>query len=392
MVGDAAMRLFIVVMDGVGIGELPDAHRYGDEGSNTLGNTVRAVGKMEIPNLMSLGLGELVPELPGESRIIGAYGKMVEKSVGKDTLIGHWEMMGIITVEDFPTYPDGFPPEVISRFEAEIGRKVLGNKPASGTEIIKELGELHMKTGYPIVYTSADSVFQIAAHEEIIPVEELYNYCRIARRILAGKHGVARVIARPFLGTPGNFYRTERRKDFSLPPPEKTALDLLVENGITTIGLGKIEDIFSNQGLAESNHTHNNEETMSALIEIEKNREDRLMVFANLSDFDTIYAHRNNPRGLAEALERFDVSLGEAMSILNDEDLLIVCADHGNDPTTPSTDHSREYTPLLVKGRKDTPVYLGVRETFADVGATALEFFGIGEHKFPGKSFLDKLR
>lgn len=392
MVGDAAMRLFIVVMDGVGIGELPDAHRYGDEGSNTLGNTVRVVGKMEIPNLMSLGLGELVPELPGESRIIGAYGKMVEKSVGKDTLIGHWEMMGIITVEDFPTYPDGFPSEVISRFEAEIGRKVLGNKPASGTEIIKELGELHMKTGYPIVYTSADSVFQIAAHEEIIPVEELYNYCRIARRILAGKHGVARVIARPFLGTPGNFYRTERRKDFSLPPPEKTALDLLVENGITTIGLGKIEDIFSNQGLAESNHTHNNEETMSALIEIEKNREDRLMVFANLSDFDTIYAHRNNPQGLAEALERFDVSLGEAMSILDDEDLLIVCADHGNDPTTPSTDHSREYTPLLVKGRKDTPVYLGVRETFADVGATALEFFGIGEHKFPGKSFLDKLR
>lgn len=392
MVGDAAMRLFIIVIDGVGIGELPDAHRYGDEGSNTLGNTVRAVGKMEIPNLMSLGLGELVPELPGESRIIGAYGKMMEKSVGKDTLIGHWEMMGIITVDDFPTYPDGFPSEVISRFEAEIGRKVLGNKPASGTEIIKELGELHMKTGYPIVYTSADSVFQIAAHEEIIPVEELYNYCRIARRILAGKHGVARVIARPFLGTPGNFYRTERRKDFSLPPPEKTALDLLVENGITTIGLGKIEDIFSNQGLAESNHTHNNEETMSALIEIEKNREDRLMVFANLSDFDTIYAHRNNPRGLAEALERFDVSLGEAMSILNDEDLLIVCADHGNDPTTPSTDHSREYTPLLVKGRKDTPVYLGVRETFADVGATALEFFGIGEHKFPGKSFLDKLR
>ena len=386
------MRLFIVVMDGVGIGELPDAHRYGDEGSNTLGNTVRVVGKMEIPNLMSLGLGELVPELPGESRIIGAYGKMMEKSVGKDTLIGHWEMMGIITVEDFPTYPDGFPPEVISRFEAEIGRKVLGNKPASGTEIIKELGELHMKTGYPIVYTSADSVFQIAAHEEIIPVEELYNYCRIARKILTGKHGVARVIARPFLGSPGNFYRTERRKDFSLPPPEKTALDLLVENGITTIGLGKIEDIFSNQGLAESNHTHNNEETMSALIEIEKNREDRLMVFANLSDFDTIYAHRNNPRGLAEALERFDVSLGEAMSILNDEDLLIVCADHGNDPTTPSTDHSREYTPLLVKGRKDTPVYLGVRETFADVGATALEFFGIGEHKFPGKSFLDKLR
>ena len=386
------MRLFIIVMDGVGIGELPDAHRYGDEGSNTLGNTVKVVGKMEIPNLMSLGLGELVPELPEESRIIGAYGKMMEKSAGKDTLIGHWEMMGIITVEDFPTYPDGFPPEVISMFEAEIGRKVLGNKPASGTEIIKELGELHMKTGYPIVYTSADSVFQIAAHEEIIPVEELYNYCRIARRILTGKHGVARVIARPFLGTPGNFYRTERRKDFSLPPPEKTVLDMLVENGVTTIGLGKIEDIFSNQGLVESNHTHNNEETMSALIEIEKSREGRLVVFANLSDFDTVYAHRNNPQGLAEALERFDVSLGEAMKILKDEDLIIVCADHGNDPTTPSTDHSREYTPLLVKGRNDTPVYLGVRETFADVGATALEFFGIDEHKFPGKSFLDKLR
>lgn len=386
------MRVFLIVMDGVGIGELPDAYKYRDEGSNTLRNTLKAVGKIEIPNLISLGLSELVPELPKASKIIGAYGKMIEKSEGKDTLIGHWEMMGIITEEDFPTYPNGFPPEIISEFEKKIGRKVLGNKPASGTEIIKELGELHIKTGYPIVYTSADSVFQIAAHEEVIPVEELYSYCRIAREILTGKHRVARVIARPFLGSPGNFYRTERRKDFSLPPPGNTILDLLVENGITTIGLGKIEDIFSNQGLVESNHTHNNEETMSALIEIEKKREGKLLVFANLSDFDTLYAHRNNPKGLAEALERFDSSLRDVLSLLKEDDLLIVCADHGNDPTTQSTDHSREYTPLLVKGRHNHPVYLGVRETFADVGVTILDFFGIKEHKFPGKSFWNELK
>lgn len=392
MVGDVKMRAFIIVMDGVGIGELPDAYMYKDEGSNTLGNTVRAVGKIDIPNLISLGLGELVLELPKGSNIIGAYGKMMEKSVGKDTLIGHWEMMGIITTEDLPKYPNGFPQEIIARFEEEIGRRVLGNKPASGTEIIKELGEIHVKTGYPIVYTSADSVFQIAAHEEVIPVEELYNYCRIARRILTGKHRVARVIARPFLGTPGNFYRTERRKDFSLPPPEETVLDLLAENGITTIGLGKIEDIFSNQGLVESNHTHSNEETMSALIEIERTRKEKILVFANLSDFDTVYAHRNNPKGLAEALERFDISLGEVINLLEDEDLLIVCADHGNDPTTPSTDHSREYTPLLVKSGDNKPNYLGVRETFADIGATVLDFFGIKEHRFPGRSFLDELR
>jgi len=386
------MRAFIIVMDGVGIGELPDAYKYGDEGSNTLGNTIRVVGKIDIPNLLSLGLGELVPELPREPYITGAYGKMMEKSVGKDTLIGHWEMMGIITTEDFPTYPNGFPQEVISRFESEIGRKVLGNKPASGTEIIKELGELHMKTGYPIVYTSADSVFQIAAHEEVIPVEELYRYCQIARRILTGKHRVARVIARPFLGSPGNFYRTERRKDFSLPPPEETVLDVLSSKGIVTIGLGKIEDIFSNQGLVESNHTHTNEETMSALLEIEKGREGDLLVFANLSDFDTIYAHRNNPKGLAEAIEKFDVMLGDVIANLKESDLLIVCADHGNDPTTPSTDHSREYTPLLVKGLNNKPVPLGIRETFADIGASILELFGIKGERFPGRSFLSELR
>ena len=392
MDGRYKMRAFIIVMDGVGIGELPDAYKYGDEGSNTLGNTIRVVGKIDIPNLLSLGLGELVPELPREPYITGAYGKMMEKSVGKDTLIGHWEMMGIITTEDFPTYPNGFPQEVISRFESEIGRKVLGNKPASGTEIIKELGELHMKTGYPIVYTSADSVFQIAAHEEVIPVEELYRYCQIARRILTGKHRVARVIARPFLGSPGNFYRTERRKDFSLPPPEETVLDVLSSKGIVTIGLGKIEDIFSNQGLVESNHTHTNEETMSALLEIEKGREGDLLVFANLSDFDTVYAHRNNPKGLAEAIEKFDVMLGDVIANLKESDLLIVCADHGNDPTTPSTDHSREYTPLLVKGLNNKPGSLGIRETFADIGASILELFGIKEERFPGRSFLSELR
>ncbi|MBC7321041.1 phosphopentomutase [bacterium] len=386
------MRVFLIVMDGVGIGELPDAYRYGDQGSNTLGNTVKTVGSINIPNLLSLGLGELVEELPKTSNVVGAYGKMIEKSVGKDTLIGHWEMMGIITTEDFPTYPNGFPQEVISRFEKEIGRKVLGNKPASGTEIIKELGELHIKTGYPIVYTSADSVFQIAAHEEVIPVEELYRICQVARRILTGRHRVARVIARPFLGEPGNFYRTERRKDFSLPPPEETILNVLCNNGVRTIGLGKIEDIFSGQGLVESNHTHNNEETMSAIIEIEKEREDDLLAFANLSDFDTVYAHRNNPKGLAEAIERFDIMLGDVIKNLREDDLLIVCSDHGNDPTTPSTDHSREYTPLLVKGLNNPPKSLGVRETFADIGVSLLEFFDIKNQKFPGRSFLNELR
>ncbi|MCX7796915.1 MAG: phosphopentomutase [bacterium] len=386
------MRVFLIVMDGVGIGELPDAYEYGDQGSNTLGNTVRAVGGINIPNLLSLGLGEIVEELPRVSNVTGAYGKMVEMSVGKDTLIGHWEMMGIITTEDFPTYPNGFPQEVISRFEDEIGRKVLGNKPASGTEIIKELGELHMKTGYPIVYTSADSVFQIAAHEEVIPVEELYRFCQIARKILTGRHRVARVIARPFLGEPGSFYRTERRKDFSLPPPEKTVLDVLSSNGIVTIGLGKIEDIFSGQGLVESSHTHNNEETMNAILEIERYRDEDLLAFANLSDFDTIYAHRNNPKGLAEAIERFDVILGDVIHNLREEDLLIVCSDHGNDPTTPSTDHSREYTPLLIKGLNNLPRFLGVRETFADIGVSLLELFGIKNQNFPGRSFLNELR
>lgn len=386
------MRVFLIVMDGVGIGELPDAYEYNDQGSNTLGNTVRAVGNIYIPNLLSLGLGELVEELPKIPNIVGAYGKMIEKSVGKDTLIGHWEMMGIITTEDFPTYPNGFPQEVISRFEEEIGRKVLGNKPASGTEIIKELGEIHIKTGYPIVYTSADSVFQIAAHEEVIPVEELYRFCQIARKILVGKHRVARVIARPFLGEPGNFYRTERRKDFSLPPPEETVLDVLSNNGIVTIGLGKIEDIFSGQGLVESNHTHNNEETMNAILEIEKYRDEDLLAFANLSDFDTIYAHRNNPKGLAEAIERFDIMLGDVINNLKENDLLIVCSDHGNDPTTPSTDHSREYTPLLIKGLNNLPKFLGIRETFADIGVSILELFGIRNQKFPGRSFLNELK
>lgn len=386
------MRVFLIVMDGVGIGELPDAYEYNDQGSNTLGNTVRAVGNIYIPNLLSLGLGELVEELPKIPNIIGAYGRMMEKSVGKDTLIGHWEMMGIITTEDFPTYPNGFPQEVISRFEEEIGRKVLGNKPASGTEIIKELGEIHIKTGYPIVYTSADSVFQIAAHEEVIPVEELYRFCQIARKILVGKHRVARVIARPFLGEPGNFYRTERRKDFSLPPPEETVLDVLSNNSIVTIGLGKIEDIFSGQGLVESNHTHNNEETMNAILEIEKYRDEDLLAFANLSDFDTIYAHRNNPKGLAEAIERFDIMLGDVINNLKENDLLIVCSDHGNDPTTPSTDHSREYTPLLIKGLNNLPKFLGIRETFADIGVSILELFGIRNQKFPGRSFLNELK
>jgi phosphopentomutase len=386
------MRIFLIVMDGVGIGELPDAYKYKDEGSNTLGNTVKVVGDINIPNLKRLGIGKLVDGLDSTADIMGAYGKMKEGSAGKDTLIGHWEMMGIITFEDFPTYPNGFPQEVISTFEKAIGKKVLGNKPASGTEIIKELGEVHLRTGCPIVYTSADSVFQIATHEKIVPLEELYEYCEIARKILTGKYSVARVIARPFLGEPGNFYRTTNRKDFSLPPPGETILDVLVKRNIKTIGLGKIEDIFSNRGLSESNHTHNNDETMDAIIQIEKDKKGDILIFANLSDFDTVYAHRNNPKGLAEALERFDKRLGEAIEILTPDDLLITCADHGNDPTTPSTDHSREYVPLLVTGRTVSPNYLGVRETFADIGVTILEAFNIEDRSFPGRSFLKELK
>ncbi|HEY8345013.1 MAG TPA: phosphopentomutase [Bacillota bacterium] len=374
-------RVFLIVLDGVGIGELPDAAVYGDEGSNSLANTAKTVNGLALPVMESLGLGKIIPILGVEpvKQAAGAYGKMAEASPGKDTVTGHWEMSGIILDRPFPVYPQGFPREVLADFEQSIGRRVLGNIAASGTEIIKELGAEHMRTGYPIVYTSADSVFQIAAHEEIIPPEELYRYCRIARELLQGEHNVARVIARPFLGVPGSFTRTSRRKDFPLAPPEETILDRLVEKGVRTIGVGKIDDIFCHRGLAESYHTVNNRETMDKTIELAKEPvQTEIFAFINCIDFDMVFGHRNDVVGYARALEEADAFFGELLSSLSAEDVVIVTGDHGCDPTTPSTDHSREYVPLLVAGAQvRQEVNLGIRKTFADISATVAEIFGI---------------
>jgi len=382
-------RVILIVLDGVGIGELPDASKYGDEGSNTLANTAEAVGGLNLPNMGKLGLSNIYPikGIPYEEKPLAFYGKMAEASPGKDTTTGHWEISGIILDKPFPTYPNGFPKEIIEKFEKAIGRKVLGNKPASGTEIIKELGEEHIKTGYPIVYTSADSVFQIAAHEDIIPVEELYRMCEIARSILHGEHAVARVIARPFAGTSGNFYRTPKRKDFSLPPPRNTLLDLLKNNDYDVIGVGKIEDIFAGRGLTYSLHQKNNAEGIENIF-LAWNKLKEGLIFVNLVDFDTLYGHRNNPLGMAKALEEFDKALPMIMKLLSDKDLLIITADHGCDPTTPSTDHSREYVPLLIYSPDFKNNYsLGIQRTFANLGKTIADYFKV-ENNLDGESFL----
>jgi len=386
-------RVVLIILDSCGIGELPDAGLYQDEGSNTMVNTAKAVGGLKLPNLEKLGLGNIDSILgvsPNASSVAN-YGKMTELSVGKDSTSGHWEIMGLIVRKPFPVYPRGFPLEVILPFEQAIGRKVLGNKPASGTEIIKELGEEHISSGKPIVYTSADSVFQIAAHEEIIPVEELYKMCMIARKILVGEHGVVRVIARPFLGKPGSFERTERRKDFSLPPSSETVLDTLKRNNIPVVGIGKIEDLFAGKGLSQSIHTKNNSDGMDKLVQAVKKFKAGL-IFINLIDFDMLWGHRNKPEAFAAGLEEFDRRLPEVINLLKEEDILIITADHGCDPTTPSTDHSREYVPLLVYGRSITSnTNLGIRESFSDVGATIAEIFGI-KGTGCGKSFLQEIQ
>jgi len=372
-------RAILLVLDGVGVGELPDAADYGDEGSNTLVNTAKAVGGLNLPTLQKMGLGNIAPieGVPPNGEPIACYGKMREVSAGKDTTTGHWEIAGVIRTKPFPTYPNGFPSEIIEAFERAIGRKVLGNKPASGTAIIEELGEEHLRTGYPIVYTSADSVFQIAAHEEIVPVETLYRWCEIARGILKGEHEVARVIARPFIGTPGNFKRTPRRKDFSVPPPYPTLLDVLSEKGLTVVTVGKVDDIFAGRGVTYAVHTSDNNDGMEQVERL--TAQDKFdFLWCTLVDFDTVYGHRNNPQGFAQALEEFDRWLGGFLPKLRDGDLLLITADHGNDPTTPSTDHSREYVPLLVWTptlKRGKP--LGKRETFADVAATIADWFGI---------------
>ncbi len=373
------MRIFIALLDGVGIGELPDAWQYQDQGSHTLKNTARAVGGLHVPHLAHLGLGYLddiegVEKVPSPS---GCYGKMNEASPGKDTTSGHWEIAGVILSKPFPVYPQGFPPEVIRTIERAIGTRVLGNKPASGTAIIEELGEEHLRTGFPIIYTSADSVLQIAAHEEIIPLATLYAICETVRDIMQGEHGVARVIARPFVGRPENFRRTPNRRDFSLSPPQKTLFDSLGEHRKTVVGIGKIKDIFAGRGVHQSFKTKNNDETFQIFKTVHQNGGGDL-IWANFNDFDTLFGHRNDPYEFAQALQEWDTELGTFLPLLRDHEILFVTSDHGCDPTTPSTDHSREYALLLVFGpRTKGGVSLGTRKTFADLGATVAELLEV---------------
>lgn len=381
-------KVILIVLDSVGVGALPDAADYGDEGANTLKNISQVLSGLHLPNLGSMGLGNLT-EIKGvkpEKDTLGAYGIMAEKSKGKDTTTGHWEMMGILTTDPFPTFPEGFPQELIQEFEKRIGTKTLGNEVASGTEIIERLGQEHLKTGYPIIYTSADSVFQIAAHEEVVPLDRLYEMCKIARNLLVGPYKVGRVIARPFIGKPGNFTRTANRQDYSLKPPQKTLLDVLKENKKQVISVGKIYDIFAGCGITSSYPTRSNQDGIDKTIQAFQELRDGLL-FTNLVDFDSKYGHRNNPSGYAQALEEFDERLPEIWALLDEDTILIITADHGCDPTTPSTDHSREYVPLLVMGDKVKKSYdLKVRESFGDVGATIAEFLGVDFSGY-GESF-----
>lgn len=386
-------RMILIVLDGVGAGEAPDAAAYGDAGSNSLGNVARAIGGLNAPHMYELGLGNItaIQGVPPNPNAKGAFGRFQPRSAGKDTVIGHWEMMGIYLPVAFPTYPNGFPPEVLDPFCKAIGRDVLGNKPASGTEILKELGVEHMQTGKPIVYTSADSVFQIAAHEEIIPLEELYKMCQIARDILQGEHGVGRVIACPFLGdSPETFKRTTHRRDYPRSPEYPTMMQKLVEAGKDVYSVGKIDDIFNHQGITKKNHVLTNKESLDVTLDLLEEDFTGLL-FVNLIEFDMIYGHRNDPRGYADALEQFDAYLPEIHKRLKPGDLVIVTGDHGVDPTTPGTDHSREYVPLLAFGpRIRHGVNLGDRDTLADIAGTLAEIFSLAPQPI-GKSFLKEI-
>jgi phosphopentomutase len=383
-------RAIVIVLDSVGIGELPDAGAYGDQGSNTLGNLARR-RPLRLPALTSLGLGRLVPELPAagtEPR--GAYGRMAEASAGQDSVTGHWEMTGVVLDQPFPTFPDGFPPALVAEFERRIGRGSLGNVVASGTEIIDRLGAEHMATGKPIVYTSADSVFQIAAHEEVVPVPELYRMCEIAFELAARGLGVGRVIARPFVGRPGSFKRTANRHDYALEPSGTTLLDLLTHAGVPVVAIGKINDLFAGRGIGRTLPTPSDADGMERIVETMSDT-DRGLIFANLVDFDTLYGHRNDVHGYGENLERFDDRLASLLPRLGRDDLLVITADHGNDPTTPSTDHSREHVPVLLVGaRVRSNVDLGTRRTFADLGQTLADNFGVGPLAH-GTSFLETI-
>jgi len=385
-------RITVIVLDGVGIGAAPDAADYGDEGTNSIANVARVLDGIELPNMGRLGLGNIteIMGVPPDKNPQGGYGKMQPKSAGKDTISGHWEMMGIYLKEPSPTYPNGFPDEIMDEFEKKIGRGTLANRPASGTEIIKELGEEHLRTGKPIVYTSADSVFQIAAHEKIIPVPELYEICRTAREILRGKHAVGRVIARPFIGTQAdNFTRTDHRKDFSREPESDTVLDKLFAAGYDVWSVGKIDDIFAHRGFTRKNHTLGNAESTKITLKLLQESFTGLL-FVNLIEFDMIFGHRNNPKGYYGALKAFDDAIPQIQQRLTDEDVVIVSADHGVDPTTPSTDHSREFVPLLVFGPRVRGVDLGIRQTFADVGATIADNFELEPPQI-GSTFLSDL-
>jgi phosphopentomutase len=384
-------RVILIVFDSVGCGELPDAGDYGDAGSDTLGNISRRI-PLSVPNLRRLGLARVstVNRVPGEPDPVGAFGRMAEASPGKDSVTGHWELAGLVLERAFPVFPNGFPRELIDKFERRIGRGTLANKAASGTAIIDELGVEHMETGKPIVYTSADSVFQIAAHEDVVRLPELYRWCEIAFELAAKGLGVGRVIARPFIGSPGAFRRTANRRDFALTPPSRTLLDHLKDAGFPVVAIGKIEDLFARRGISSATHTANDDEGIDEVLRA-MSTTDRGLIFANLVDFDTQYGHRNDVVGYAANLERVDARLSEVLAALRPRDLLVVTADHGNDPTTPSTDHAREYVPVFLTGRAvRAGVDLGTRQTFADLGQTIADLFGVGPLQH-GTSFLKNI-
>jgi phosphopentomutase len=386
-------RVVVIVLDGVGVGETPDAAAYGDVGSNSMSNTARLVGGLRLPNMEQIGLGHITP-IQGVAAVTpsrGAFGKMRPVSAGKDSITGHWELMGIYLPDPFPLYPDGFPSEVLEEFKRLTGLDVLGNKPASGTEIIKELGVEHMRTGTPILYTSGDSVFQIAAHEQIIPLERQYEICLIARKMLRGKHAVGRVIARPFVGNdPSDFKRTLNRRDYPLVPPEDTMLDILVAAGKKVYGTGKIDDLFGGRGLNGTRHSEDNQSSIQGLLAyLDEDFEG--LIFSNLIEFDMVFGHRNDARGYADALEAFDTALAAIRAKMRPTDVAMIVADHGVDPTTPGTDHSREYIPLLVFGPPvKSNVDLGTRATYADVAATLAEIFAVHPPRI-GTSFLKEI-
>lgn len=382
-------KAIVLILDGVGIGELPDAAEYGDEGSNTLVNLARSCGGLKLPVLEQLGLGNITA-IDGVKQVdkpLACFGKMAEKSPGKDSTSGHWELFGLILEKPFPTYPNGFPDETIKEFETRINHKVIGNTPASGTEIIKKLGDEHIQTGKPIVYTSADSVFQIACHTAVFSLNELYGFCEIARELLTKEHNVARVIARPFTGESPDFYRTKDRRDYSILPPEPTLLDIVKENGLNVIAIGKIDDLFGHRGYTKSYHSVNDLECVNFVLKA-INEIDKGLIIANFIQFDMDWGHRNDTVGFKNGLIEIDRGIGKIIEKIEENDILFITADHGNDPTTPSTDHSREYVPILALTSKRSGKNLEVRKSFSDLAKTIAQYFGINGIK-NGKTFLN---